>query len=297
VQAPVPLNFWLPKTTDGTWTMNITRDTSGTTNMVNEVACHPGYTQTVAVPSNAKWLNVSLLWDNAATDLNLALVDPNGRLTMWAPAGSILSNPGREVIELPYPMPGDWTIIAAWMDATEEQNNIGLSWAISHLPTELQSYMESAANAAVLASLLNAPLLYVYDDQIPTDTDWALNRLGVTNIYLVDPSNHQDSGLATLLSSYGSLNNLQNHSSMTSMIKGLSNSQDVVVTVPVGNGDEFFAPSAFSAAAHGAPVFSLCGDNNELATRAQETWAPYLIGPEIDNVYVIAKYENRAEMG
>ena len=128
VQSPVPLNFWLPKTRDGTWTMNITRDTAGTTNMDNEVVCHPGYTQTVAVPTDAKWLNVSLTWDNVATDLNLALVDPNGRLTMWAPAGSILSNPGQEVIELPYPMSGDWTIIASWMDANEEQNNIELSW-------------------------------------------------------------------------------------------------------------------------------------------------------------------------
>jgi hypothetical protein len=297
VQYPVPLNFWLPKTSDGTWAMNITRDTAGTTNMDNDVVIHPGYTQTVAVPANAKWLNASLTWDNVATDLNLALIDPNGRLAMWAPAGSILSNPGRELIELPYPMSGDWTIIASWMDATEEQNNIDLSWSISRLPTDLPPYMESAANAAVLASLLNAPLLYVYEDQIPTYTDWALNRLGVTDVYLVDPSNLQDGGLSGLLSSYGFLNNLQTYSDVTSMIKSLSNSQDVVVTVPVGDGNEFFAPASFSAAAHGSPVFSLCGNDNELTTRAQETWAPYMIGPEIDNIYVIEKYENRAENG
>jgi hypothetical protein len=297
VATPVPLNFWLPKTRDGSWTMNITRDTAGTTNMNNKVVSHPGYTQTVAVPSNAKWLNVSLNWDNQATDLNLALIDPNGRLAMWAPAGSILSSPGREVIDLPYPMSGDWTIIAAWMDANEEQNNIELTWEISRLPTDLQSYMESAANAAVLASLLNAPLLYVHEDQIPTETDWALNRLGVTDVYLVDPSNLQDAGLAALLSVYGTLNNLQSYSTMTSMITSLSHSQDVVVTVPLGEGNEFFAPAAFSAAAHGSPVFSLCGSNNELTTRAQETWAPYLIGPEINNIYVINKYENRAENG
>jgi hypothetical protein len=216
---------------------------------------------------------------------------------MWAPAGSILSNPGRELIELPYPMSGDWTIIGAWMDANEEQNNIELSWTISRLPPDFQLYMESAANAAVLASLLNAPMLYVYEDQIPTETDWALTRLGVTDIYLVDPSNLQDGGLPALLSSYGSLNNLQSHSNVVSMIKSLSGSQDVVVTVPVGDGDEFFAPATFSAAAHGSPVFSLCGNTNELTTRAQETWAPYKIGPEIDNIYVIKKFENRAENG
>ncbi|MBY8997649.1 MAG: hypothetical protein KGD60_07950, partial [Candidatus Thorarchaeota archaeon] len=287
----------MPKTTDGSWTMNITRDIPGTTNMDNEVVSHPGYTQTVTVPANAKWLNVSLIWDNAATDLNLALVDPSGRLVMWAPAGSILSNPGRELIELPYPMSGDWTILAAWMDATEELNNIELSWTISRLPTDIQSYMESAANAAVLASLLNAPLLYVYEDQIPAETDWALTRLGVTEIYLVDPANLQDVGLPALLSAYGFLNDLPSYSNVVSMINSLSGSLDVVVTVPVGDGNEFFAPAAFSAAAHGSPVLSLCGNTNELTTRAQETWAPYMIGPEINNIYVINKYENRAENG
>jgi hypothetical protein len=297
VVTPVPLNFWLPKTIDGTWTMNISRDTSGSTTMVNEVVSHPGYRQTVTVPANAKWFNVSLLWDNVATDLNLALVDPNGRLVMWAPAGSILSNPGREVVNLPYPMAGDWTIIAAWMDANEEQNNINLSWEISQIPTDLQAYMESAANAAVLASLLNCPLLYVLEDEIPTDTDWALNRLGVNDIYLVDPYNQQGAGLSGLLGAHGALHNIQNHSDLTSLIKSLSGSQDIVVTVPVGDGSEFFAPAAFSAAAHGSPVLSLCGNANVLTTRAQETWAPYLIGPEINNIYVINKYENRAENG
>ena len=297
VQSPVPLNFWLPKTVDGLWTMNITSDTSGTTIMDNEVLSHPGYTHNVSVPENAKWLNVSLNWDNQATDLNLALVDPNGRLTAWAPAGSILSSPGREVINLPYPMSGDWKIIAAWMDANTEQNNIDLSWTISRLPTDYQYYLESAANAAVFASLFNAPLFYVYEDLIPTETDWALTRLGTTEIWLIDPFNLQDVALPGLLSTYGALNNILNQSTMANMIESLSGSHDIVVTVPVGGQNEFFAPAAFSAAAHGAPVFSLCGNNNEMITRAQETWAPYLIGPEINNIYVIAKYENRAENG
>jgi len=297
VQAPVPLNFWLPKTVDGEWTMNVTRESLGSTTMNCEVLSHPGFTHTVSVPSNANWLNVSLNWDNVATDLNLALVDPNGRLTMWAPAGSILSNPGIESIDLPYPLTGDWTIIAAWMDATTEQNNIDISWEISMRPTDVQPYLEAAANAGVLASLLNAPLLYVHTNQIPSETQWALTRLGVTNTWLVDPSNVQDSALEGLLNVSTTVNNLQSYSNVSSTITALSNSPDVVVTVPLSEGNEFFAPATFSAAAHGSPIFSLCGDDNVMPTRAQETWAPYLIGPEINNIYVINKYENRAENG
>ena len=297
VENAVPLHFWLPKTTDGTWTMNFTRDSSGSTTMSCTVLYHPGFTETVSVPTNSKWLNVSLNWDNAATDLNLALIDPNGRLVMWAPAGSILANPGRESIQLPYPMEGDWAIIASWMDATNEENNIGISWRISQLPTDVHHYLESASNAAVLASLLNVPLLYVEPNQIPQVTQWALDRLGVTDVWLVDSGDLQQTGLVTDLTSLYNLQNLNSYGTITGNITMLSGSPDVVVTVPTGDNNEFFGPAAYSAAVHGSPIFSLCGDDNQMTTRAQETWAPYLVGPEINNIYVINKYENRAENG
>jgi hypothetical protein len=297
VASPVPLNFWIPKTVDGLWTMNVTRDTVGSTSMNCDLISHPGHTASAYVPGEARWLNVTLNWDNVATDLNLALIDPDGRMIMWAPAGSILSNPGTETINLPYPMEGTWTIMAAWMDATTEQNNVNLSWTISSQSHQLPAYMEAAANAASLASLLNSPLLYVNEDSVPTETLWALTRLGVSDVWLVDPSNIQDATLEGLLNTTMTVNNLQSYPNMSSAITGLSASPDIVVTIPMGDSNEFFAPAAFSAAAHGAPVFSLTGSDNIITTRAQETWAPYLIGPEINNIYVINKYENRAENG
>jgi len=297
VESPVPLNFWVPVTSDGEWNMNITRYSSGTTSMNCEVDYHPGFSQQVTVPTNARWLNVSMNWDNAATDLNLALVDPTGRLAMWAPAGSILSNPGQETIDLPYPMEGEWTIVVAWNYATTEQNGVNLSWEISLLPTNLQAYMESAANAAVLASQMNVPLLYVDVDQVPEATEWALTRLGVSSVILVDPLDIQLGALVTDLSALASVTNLNSYNSVSTIIISLSENPDIVVSIPIGNAKEFFGPAAYSAAVHGAPIFSLCGDDNILPTRAQGTWAPYKIGPEIDNVYVINKYENRAENG
>jgi len=297
VENPVPLNFWVPVTSDGEWTMNITRNTAGTTNMECEVVYHPSFTQTVPVPSEAEWLNVSLTWDNVATNLNLALIDPTGRLAMWAPAGSILASPGQESIDLPYPMEGDWNIVTAWADAIEEQNNIEVSWEISELPTDLQAYLESAANAAVLASLMNAPLLYVDVNQVPSKTEWALSRLGVNNVILVDPLDIHTSSLDTDLSVLAAVTNLDSYTSVSNNIITLSGNPDIVITVPTGDNNEFFGPAAYSAAVHGSPIFSVCGTDNHLTTRAQETWAPYLIGPEINNIYVTARYENRAENG
>jgi hypothetical protein len=297
VVSPVPLHFWLPKIADGVWTMNITRDAPGTTSMSCNVLYHPGFTQAVTVPSNSKWLNVTLNWDNVATDLNLALVDPNGRLAMWAPAGSILANPGRETIQLPYPMEGNWSIISSWMDATDEQNNIVVSWRISQLPTDVQNYLESASNGAVLASLLNVPLLYVEPSHVPQVTQWALDKLNVSTVWFVDVGNLQQSLLIAELNASVSVLNLNSYSAISGNITELSRSPDIVITIPTGDGSEFFGPAAYSAAVHGSPIFSLCGADNQLTTRAQETWAPYLIGPEINNIYVINKYENRAENG
>jgi hypothetical protein len=297
VETLQPMQFWYPVTAPGQWTMNVTKYIAGTVPLDCEVTYHPGFRQSVTVPSGASRIDVTLNWDNVATDLNLALVDPTGRLTMWAPAGSILSSPGIASISLPYPMPGEWAVIAGWMDANSEQNNLELDWEISFLPLALEDHLESAANAAVLASLLNAPLLYAEDDMVPAETLWALSRLGVAEIRLVDPLGLHSSSVVTELGAVGSVVEMDSYAQMVGNITYLSRSPDIVLTAMGGDGNEFFAPSAYCAAVHGAPVFSICGDDNGLATRAQETWAPYLVGPEINNIYVTRKYENRAENG
>jgi hypothetical protein len=296
VPTLVPLQFWYPKTQDGAWTMGIERLTSGSTDLSCAVKYHPGFTETVAVPEDAKWFNATITWDNTATDLNLALVDPTGRLVQWAPAGSILAGLSSETVEVPYPMAGDWTILTSWIDATEEQNNVNLSWAVSALPSDLQAHLESAANGAVLASLLNAPLLYVTENSIPESTLNAVQRLGVNVSFLVDPANIHNTALETDLEAFSFLTSLESYLLMTQWIQLLSDESDIVVTVPLGNGNEIFAPAAYSAAFHGAPIFSLCGDDNYLTTRAEETWAPYLVGPEID-IYITSRWSTRHENG
>lgn len=292
-----PMQFWFPVTVPGEWTMNVTNHGPDSLPLDCSVTYHPGFRQSLTVPSGAANLDVTLNWNNVATDLNLALVDPTGRLTMWAPAGSILSSPGIEQITLPNPMPGEWTIIAGWMDATTEQNDLRLQWEITFLPTGLSEHLEAAANAGVLASLMNAPLLYVDNDSVPDDTQWALSRLGTTEVYLVDPAGLGSPTLLAELGALGSVTAIDSFPNLVGNITGISGSPDIVLTGLLGTGNELLAPSAYSAAVHGSPVFSACGSDNELATRAQETWAPYLVGPEIDNVYVVKKYENRAENG
>ncbi|NHJ13221.1 MAG: hypothetical protein EAX95_06060 [Candidatus Thorarchaeota archaeon] len=297
VPSPVPLYFWYPCSTDGMWTMALQRLSTGTTSVSYSIEYHPGFSETVNVPYNAKWLNVSATWDNSGTDLNFALISPEGRLVTWAPAESILAGPLSSSMKVPYPSPGAWTIIGAWMNPEPEQNNAQLSWSVSSLPNDLSSYLESAANGAVLASLMNAPLLYVDADDVPEVTSWTLSRLGTTDVLLVDPLNIHATLLESQLSGLVStVHLLENYSAVTNAIHALSGNPDLVLTVPTGTGDEFYGPAAFSGAYHGAPVLSLTGGNNLMTTAAEETWAPYFVGPDID-IYVQNRWTTRTENG
>ncbi len=297
-QSPMPLYFWVPKTADGQWQFVLHPETaiSRTIPIDCQIKYHTGFSQAISVPSDARWLNVSVNWNKAGANLNLALIDPTGRLGEWAPSGSILSSPGLKSIALPYPMPGVWTAVVAWMDSTSQQNDVNLSWKIPALPTHLQAYLESAANGAVLASLLNAPLLFVSANSVPSATMSAAAALGVSTAFLVDPDNIHSLAVLNELQLFANVTNLDTAPLVSTTIRQYSAVNDVVVTVPTGSGDETFASAALSAAVHGCPVFSLCGNDNALTTRAEETWAPYLIGPDIE-VYVTSRYTTRTENG
>jgi len=299
LDAAVPLYFWVPNTGDGEWGLTIYPQDSSVSGLLNfdcKISLHPGFTQSISVPADAKSLSVSATWDNTATDLNLALLDPSGRLVQWNPAGSIVTSPGRADSSVDYPRAGNWTVVVAWMNANGEQNNVDLSWQIETLPADLQGYLESAANGAVLASLLNAPLLYVDRDSVPAITQFAAERLGVSTSFLVDPANLHTTAVYNALDTFSAVANLYNYQLVSQWIRSLSDSEAVILSVPVGGGSELLAAAAYSGAYHGAPVFSMCGDDNLLTTRAEETWFPYLIGPEID-IYITSRYSTRTENG
>jgi hypothetical protein len=294
----VPTHFWLPKTMDGTWEVRI--EPGGV--LVDalpidmSITYYPSFQQTISVPANTNWLNITADWNNAGTVVNMALIDPTGRMVQWEPSESLLSGAGGKSLEMPFPMQGDWKLICAWMDPVDETNALDVSWTLSALPTGIGGYLESASNGATLASLLNAPLLYANSDSLPAITEWALRRLGVTNAILVDPAGLQSGTLSSDITAIAMLTNLNTYPAVSDMIYGLSRGHDVILTIPLANKEEIFPAASFSGAFHGAPVFSFGGGDNSMATRAEETWAPYLIGPNID-IFVTRGFEDRIENG
>jgi hypothetical protein len=298
VTNPLPLYSWVPMTSPGEWSVVVSPQSliQQPVNLDATFRFYPGLTRTITVPADAKWLNITANWDNAGTTINLALVDPNGRMIMWAPAESLLGGAGSKSMQVSYPSPGDWTLVGAWADPAAENNKVDITWQIETIPDDLQPYLESAANGAVVASLLNAPLLYVNADSVPSLTSWTISHLGATNCILVDPADLHTASLTNALSSLLFVSTVSTYPMLSNMISSLSGKSGVVLTVPLGNADELFAPAAYSGAYHGAVVYSLCGDNNAVTTCAEETWAPYLIGPQI-HIFVQERYSTKTENG
>jgi hypothetical protein len=139
-----------------------------------------------------------------------------------------------------------------------------------------------ATEAAVLASELNAPLLYATSSGVPGATVSALNTLGTTDVHLVDLTGHSKAVAASLAGSRGAgqpglaITFYRELEDLVTEIadlgqRGREGRQDVVITTlnpwdywytnsnaenPQGErwGGRYFGPAAYAAANHGCPV-------------------------------------------
>jgi len=142
--------------------------------------------------------------------------------------------------------------------------------------------LASATEGAVLASLLNAPLLYVSSNKVPKPTKDAINKLGVKSIYFINLGSHASSNVADDLSSLASVKKYNQYEKLYKKIALISNKNDIIFSTidpwtywyvshlnpPI---DEYSAaldmgPAAYIAAHHGDPVFIV--DNHPELSKA-----------------------------
>ena len=141
--------------------------------------------------------------------------------------------------------------------------------------------LASATEGAVLASQLNAPLLYITEDSIPKITEDVLYKLGVENIYLLNLGNYLSSEAKDQIKDIANIREFNNYKKIYDKIKDLSNSNDIIFSTvdpwsyyyapglyPVGeyDGSLFIGPAAYIAAQHGSPV--LLVDNHPELSQA-----------------------------
>jgi hypothetical protein len=158
--------------------------------------------------------------------------------------------------------PVDFELTYSWKQNYSEEEGAGLA---------------SATEAAVLASELNAPLLYISPDTIPDITFDALYELGVEDLYIVNIDDYlSDSAKEKLNNGFSIMGHYTTYEKIYKAIRMISKSNDIIFTSidswtywytgrmkPEGEqiGAIAIGPAAYIAAHHGAPV--LITDNHK----------------------------------
>lgn len=143
------------------------------------------------------------------------------------------------------------------------------SWEQSFSKNEADA-MVSATNGAVLASALNAPLLYTSSSSLSNVTEDVLYKLGVEEIYLVNVGNHLKSKVRDEIKEIATIKeNYEEPKQIYNAIKDTTGNCDIIFTTidpwsywyvegleAAGEypGAKFVGPAAYIAAQHGSPV-------------------------------------------
>ncbi len=189
------------------------------------------------------------------------------------------------------------------------QYTISYSWENNMTRAESDS-LTSATEGAVLASQLNAPLLYVSPTNINENTKDVLYKLGVEKIHIVNIGNHLSSTVKDEIEEITDIkNNYIDYMSIYDDIKESGNSNDIVFSTidpwtswkvaELEPGDELegelhIGPAAYCAAFHSTPVIII--DNHpELSSAAvwhTEFWRNYPNGyrtPTVSEMYLTGR--------
>ncbi|MCD6448632.1 MAG: hypothetical protein J7L58_06305, partial [Thermoplasmata archaeon] len=148
-------------------------------------------------------------------------------------------------------MPGKWTAIVVPREDMSGSVSYRIKAEIIEYSSDRLNYGLSAANGAVIASLKHIPLLYANEDGLPDETVNALNKLGVSNVIFVDLANND--AVANELAANYNVERITTMKDVVDKIKEMSSENYITIT-SFATGDGYFAPAAYLAAYHGAPV-------------------------------------------
>jgi len=255
-----------------------------------DVNMYPGTTLTIPdlPPYGCRNASITLTWNDPNVDLGFSLIGPSGEEVLSTrEAGVSTTCPAPEVEgAIPYPdgtstnmhltglgecLPGEHYSICVYTEtplATDCPFTIEYSWQ-QNMTRCYGDSLDSATNAAVLASLLNAPLLYASAASAPAPTTSALTTLGTKHLYIVDLHGTINTATKTALTEgITDTHYLTTYNDTYAAIRTLSGKNDIIFSTvnswtmdnatyipgPVKDGELSVGPAAYLAAQHGSPV-------------------------------------------
>ncbi len=229
--------------------------------------------------------------------LGLIIVDENNVAVGIATA----TNVSKQTLHMDQLGEGKYKAVIIQLNETNStiEYTLKYSWECK-LPKQQANYLMNAAQGAVYASLINAPLLYVEPDKIPDCIKEAIKKLGIKNFYLFDIG--ANSSVKDEIEGMGNIK--KEYNDLISIYKDIRNKtkeNDIVFTTidpwtywlveklkPEGEKDGalYIGPAAYMAAHHGAPliVVDMHSQLSKAVVWHNEWWKKHAVRDEEPNV-------------
>ena len=246
-------------------------------------------------PFGCKSADIKLTWDDPSANLGFTLLGPGGEAIHTAINESRKDYLKEHINQLGECIPGENYSISVFTtkDLDRPVNfEIEYTWS-QNISKEESNSLTSATEGSILASILNAPLLYISPNVISQDTKNILYKLGVENVYLVDIGDHISSEVKDEIKEITNIKEIFiKEEKIYEKIRGITNCNDVVFTTidpwsywyfnelePAGEkkGALFIGPAAYIAAHHGTPAL-IIENHPELSSSVvwhNEFWRRY----------------------
>jgi len=305
-------DIYHPITTPGFWAPSVGRSSDEFDIKITTLNCDR-YKIKVDNPDSA--LNVEITTETNS-DLLVFLVDPSG----WLRAPDIPDWNGGEIqpihiwngmdnpdlppdvddyqswivdphtefsAEVLHPEEGEWTaIVVPRYDTGASSIKYTITATIREINDMRANAAMSAANAAVIASQEHIPLLYVKENEIPAETQSAFSELGVNEVIFVQLDSIGSAVQGSLPTIKKNLKNIQE---TIDYIKDYSHSENYIPITSIKSGNGNYAPTAYLAAYHCAPVLRIFYATTESTSNVNPK--PVFAGISGDNMFV---YDSRA---
>ena len=241
-----------------------------------DVSIYPGEDlkteKQILPPFGCRDATFKLTWDDTNANLGFTLIGPSGEAVLTSYDETATGEVEMHLDQLgECPEGKSYSISVFSMNglSNDVKYQIEYTWKQNFTKTQ-GDYLTSATNGAVLASTLNAPLLYVSSSDLSDSTKEALYKLGVENIYLVNLGDHLSSDVKDKLGEIANIND--NYVDATKLYKAITDktNQNTIIfsTIdpwtywyvpepkPAGETKAglFIGPAAYIAAQHGSPV-------------------------------------------
>jgi hypothetical protein len=246
-----------------------------------DVTMYPGIDVALAdkPPFYCRNASFTLKWNNAEVQLGFSLIGPSGEAIFTEINESKTGSLEMQIHQLGECLDGEnYSISVFSLDDVPTNVNfeVEYSWQQA-IPKAECDALSSATEGAVLASVLNAPLLYTSPMDLPSNTTDALQKLGVEDIYIVDFGHHLATDVRQRIETIASITqHYQEPTQLYDTICNITKKNDVIFSTIdpwtywyVGfeyediepaeetNAGLFIGPAAYIAAQHGSPVLLL----------------------------------------